>query len=316
MSSLKRMYAVLIPLLLVLPFSAQADLGDLFGSKETKKGEGGTDTTVTKCSTAIGTAALQEPEYPVYQQLGLASPVPLVKLMMSRSKCFKVVARGRAVRSIKTERAFADDGELQKGSNMGGGQIKAADYIIVPSIVHKDKNSGGSSGMGGLIGRVTGSSILGGVAGAFKTTSREAQVMLEVIDLRTSEQIAVVDGSAKKKDLKIGAGGFLGGLGGAGGGYDDTDIGKVVAVAFVDAYNNLVVELGGVTPGSAASADNAGYSVSANVKMRGGPTVKAPDMGTLYEGTGVVLTGVENGEWREIEAMGKTGWIKSMYLTR
>ncbi len=302
----------LIACLFLIPFSANA----AFFDTKTKKGEGGTKVTdLTKCSTPIGTAALQEPEFPMYHHYGLKkSPTPMVKLLMSKSKCFKVLARGQAVRSMKSERAFADDGELQKGSRMGGGQIKAADYIIVPSIVHEDSNAGGKN-IGGAIGGFIGGK-LGAVAGMLKNKSLEAQVLLEVVDLRTSEQVAIVEGSAKKSDLTFGAGGFFAIAGALGGGYEDTDIGKIVTAAFIDAHNKLADELGGIAPGSAAAADNAGYMISTNVKMRGGPTTKAPDLGTMYEGTGVILTGVENGEWREIEAMGKTGWVKQMYLTR
>jgi curli biogenesis system outer membrane secretion channel CsgG len=233
--------------------------------------------------------------------------------MMQDSRCFGLVNRGAAMQNMRSERAFADEGELQKGSKMGGGQIKAADYTVIPNIVHKDRNSSGQSALGGLGGMIGGT--FGAAIGGFSTTAKEAQVTLEVVDIRTSESM-IVEGSATKKDLKAGGFGWLGSMGGALGGYDDTDLGKVVAIAFVDAYNNLVGELGGIVPGSAAAADNAGFVVSTNVKMRGGPTTKAPELAMLYEGTSIIKTGVENGEWVEIEAMGKTGWIKAMYITR
>jgi curli biogenesis system outer membrane secretion channel CsgG len=312
MKMLRKSFLVVVTCFLIVPFYANASFFDT----KTKKGEGGTKVTdLTKCAAPIGTAALQEPEIQTYHYLGLkSSPTPMVKLLMSKSKCFKVLARGQAVRSMKTERAFGDDGELQKGSRMGGGQIKAADYIIIPSIVHEDSNAGGKN-IGGVLGGFIGGK-LGAVAGMLKNKTLEAQVLLEIVDVRTSEQLAIVEGSAKKSDLTFGAGGFFAIAGALGGGYDDTDIGKIVTAAFIDAHNKLAEELGGITPGSAAAADNAGYVISTNVKMRGGPTTKAPDLGLMYEGTSVILTGVENGEWREIEAMGKTGWVQRMYLTR
>ncbi len=55
-----------------------------------------------------------------------------------------MVNRGRAMHSRAMERAMAEQGELQQGSNMGAGQVKAADYFLQPDIVSANQNSGGS----------------------------------------------------------------------------------------------------------------------------------------------------------------------------
>jgi len=312
MKLLKHASVLLMMALLVAPMGASAQIKGLFGAKDAKKGEGGTDVSVENCSERIGTAALQEPEYPVYHQLGLKSPIPLVKLMMTRSGCFQVVARGQTIRALKAEREFAADGEGQKGSRMGGGQMVLADYIIVPNIVHQDSDSGGAGGVaGGILRRAT-----GGLVGGFKTTKKEAQVMLEVVDTRTSVQVAAVEGSALKKDLKIGLGGWLGAVGGAGGGYDDTDIGKLTAVAFVDAYNKLTAQLGRIEAGSAKAADNAGYVTAADVNMRAGASENAPVLQKLYKGTSVIPTGTKSGVWWQVESQGQEGWVHGDYITR
>ncbi len=284
----------------------------LFKGK-TSKGEGGTDVEsgLTTCATPIGTAALLEPDNPVYAQLGLTSPVPLVKLMMARSRCFRVVDRGATSKALQAERELAQGGDLQKGSNMGGGQMVAADFIINPEIVHKDANAGGSGGgLGGLLpGRA------GAIGGMFKRKRLEAQVMLTVTNVRTGVQEAIAEGSASKSDISVGGLGWIGGVAGGAGTYESTDVGKITAVAFQDAHNNLVAQLGGI-PEDAATADNAGYVTSAEVNFRGGPSTKAPSLGILYEGTSVLPTGITNGGWWEIEAIGKTGWVHSDYISR
>ena len=40
------------------------------------------------------------------------------------------------------ERAMADNGELQRGSNIGKGQVNAADYFLEPDIVTLEQQFG------------------------------------------------------------------------------------------------------------------------------------------------------------------------------
>ena len=199
-------------------------------------------TELVQCSRPIGTAALVEPDtqyMAIFTQYGLQSPVPLVKLLMAQSGCFQVVNRGAASKALERERALASGGELQKGSNMGGGQMVAADYLVTPTIVNRDSDAGGS--FGGLGGLLPGS--IGAIAGALGVKSLEAQAMLDVTNVRSGVQEAIATGSASKNDMSFGGFGFGGGVGGLGGGYESTDIGKIVTAAFLDAFNNLVTQL-------------------------------------------------------------------------
>ena len=59
-------------------------------------------------------------------------------------------------------------------------------------------------------------------------------------DSRTTVQVAAAEGSTKKADLRLGAGLFGGGFGAAGGGYGNTNEGKIIAAAFMDNYNGIV----------------------------------------------------------------------------
>jgi curli biogenesis system outer membrane secretion channel CsgG len=295
-------------------------------SNETKLGGGSTEVTgsggaagtqgessqLFKCARPIGTAALLEPEYNTWTQLGLSSPVPLVKLMMAQSGCFKVVSRGATSRALERERALSSSGELQTGSRMGGGQMVAADYIIEPSIVHKDADAGGS--FGGLGGLLPGAA--GVLAGGISVSNLEAQTLLALTDVRTGVQEAIAEGSASKSDIGFGGLGWVGAVGGVGGSYEDTDIGKIVAAAFMDAHNKLVTQLGAIPAGQGSAADNAGYKVVRGVNFRTGPTTQAPIIQTLTVGTPVYPTGQKQGAWWEVEANGRTGWVHSNYVGR
>src|SRR4051812_25967251 len=103
------------------------------------------------CTHRIGTLAIVEPDNQWWRELNLGSPEAIIKIFVQQSGCFSMVNRGRSMQSRAMERAMADQGELQRGSNMGKGQVKAADYFLEPDIVSTNKNSGGG-GAGAAIG--------------------------------------------------------------------------------------------------------------------------------------------------------------------
>lgn len=306
--------AVLISLATVGCVSNETKLGD-GGSKVSGSGgaagDQGSAPELQRCRSPIGTAALVEPDHASYAQYGLSSPIPLIRLMMAQSNCFRVVDRGAASKALEKERALASGGQLAKNSAMGGGQMVAADYVITPSIIFQDANAGG--GFGGLGALLPG--IAGAVAGGIKTTNLQSQVTLFVTSVRSGVQEAVAEGSASKRDIGFGGFGWIGGAAGGGGSYESTDIGKITAAAFMDAHNKLVVQLGGVSS-VAEAADGGGYMTSSGVNFRSGPSTKSPVISSLQKGTSLVPTGQKKGDWWEVEAAGRSGWVHSDYITR
>ncbi len=69
---------------------------------------------------------------------------------------------------------------------------------------------------------------------------KQAQTTLTLVNTRSGIQLAAAQGASEKADL--GVGGLVDGLGGlaAMGAYGNTAQGKVVAAAFLDAYNNMI----------------------------------------------------------------------------
>lgn len=196
---------------------------------------------LVQCTAPVGTIALVESQIPALAQIGLTSPVPLIRLMAAQSRCFNVVERGQALTRMTQERQLAAGGLLQAGSNVGGGQMVAADYMITPNVVFSERDAGGIGGaLGGLIPAV-GGTVVGALAGGLRF--REAQAVMMVTDTRSGVQVAVAEGSAKASDLGSGLG--LGGLSGFGSlaGYSNTNQGKVVAGAFLDSFNKLVEQV-------------------------------------------------------------------------
>jgi len=216
------------------------------------------------CTRRLGTLAIVEPERQWWRELNLGSPEAILKIFVQRSGCFGLVNRGRSMQSRAMERALADNGELQAGSNVGRGQVKTADYFLEPDIVSTNKNSGGGGvggGLGGAIGGLFGGSagsVIGGLAGGISVKKGEANVTLSIVNARTTEEEALVEGYFRKRDLSWAGGGgagWWGGFGAAGAaGYQNTEIGQVIVLAYLDAYTKLVTQLGGLPANASAAA--------------------------------------------------------------
>ena len=217
---------------------------------------------IPRCTRKLGTIAIVEPENQWWRELNLGSPEAILKVFIQQSGCFTIVNRGRAMRSRAMERALEEQGELQRGQNVGKGQVRTADYFLEPDIVSSNRSSGGG-GVGGAIGGLLGGrrGILGGVgalAGGLNIKKKEANVTLSVVDARTTEERALTEGYARKTDIGVGGGaasGWWGGFAAAGGGgYQNTEIGQVIVLAYLDAYTKLVTEMGGLPDDAAAAA--------------------------------------------------------------
>jgi curli biogenesis system outer membrane secretion channel CsgG len=201
---------------------------------------------VPVCDKKIATVAVADPEQKWWLQLNLENPEALLKAFADESKCFTLVDRGRGLAAAQQERALASGNQLAGGSNMGDHQIVTADYILLPDIANKNAKSGGSR-FGGLVGGMLGHGAAGALLSGLSLDSKTADVVLTLTDVRSTEQVALVKGHAKKTDVGFGAvgGGFnVTSLVAAGAStYANTDIGQVVAMAYLDAFTKLVEQL-------------------------------------------------------------------------
>src|SRR5689334_17430848 len=227
------------------------------GRKDQVRGEA----QIPQCTHRIGTLAIVPPDQQWWRELNLGSPEAIIKVFVQQSGCFTIVNRDRSMQSRNMERALADSGELQQGSNMGKGQVKAADYFLQPDIVSTNKNSGGGgagAALGGILGHVGGwGRAVGAIAGGIDVKKGEANVTLSLVNARTTEEEALTEGYFRKRDLSFAVGGGAGWWGGfaaaGGGGYENTEIGQIIVLAYLDAYKKLVTQLGGYSPVPAAA---------------------------------------------------------------
>ena len=335
-----RVVPVALAIVLLAPWAASAqELGKGGSMASGGAGPGGAsnaNSQLERCDGPKGTLAVVEPQSHVIgnlQRYGLGSPTGVLRMLVQQSNCFQVVERGAAMGNMMQERALAQSGELQQGSNVGKGQMAAADFIVNPNVVFTENNAGGMGGtLGGLIGGRAGA-LVGGVAGGVKFKQAETSMLL--VDSRSGIQVAAATGSAEKADFALGGVLFGSGGGGGFGGYSNTNEGKMIVASFVDNWNNIVRNIRAnpslvqARPGI-ASQQNATASVKANMgaagdvmipKINGVKVLRAPSDGAgelqaLTKNDEVLLLGEETNGFVKVTATRGDGWVKAILLRR
>lgn len=219
--------------------------GSLVTGSAGPKGAQGADASLVRCDNPVATLALAEnPDgYTINSQYHLpATPVPLIKLLAQQSGCFRVVDRAAGLRSTMQENQLKEAGIVRADSTVHKGKGYEAQYTVIPSLTFSEQDAG--RGLAGLIAAIPVLRDIAGLAGLVEQVKlKEAQVALLLTDNETTEQLAAATGAARTTDL--GLGGLVASkLGGAAGiGWSNTNEGKVIAAAFLDAHNKLVVQV-------------------------------------------------------------------------
>ena len=226
------------------------------GKKKTELGEGGSVVSgsagpagaqnasheLVRCDAPVATMALVENPngYVMQGSYNLpSSPVPLVRLIAQQSGCFRIVDRAAGLHATVQEQELKNAGILGDKVQVRKGQGYAAQYTITPSLTFSERDAGRE--IGGVLAHIPVLNKFVGLADSVKL--KEAQVALLLTDNETTEQLAAATGSVRVTDLGM-AGLMLGRAGGAAGaGWSNTNEGKVIAAAFLDAHNQLVTQL-------------------------------------------------------------------------
>ncbi|HMI96175.1 MAG TPA: CsgG/HfaB family protein [Micropepsaceae bacterium] len=273
---------------------------------------------IPRCARALGNLAVEEPQRNWWTELKLGSPEALIKIFVQQSGCFSLVDRGAGLAAAQRERALSSGGALQQGSNLGGGQIVAADYVLVPDVISQNARASGNN-FGAALGGLLGNSTLGALAGGLSFNSSTADVTLAVTNVRTTQIMATIDGHSKKTDIGFGLGGGVFGYGGFGSagatGYNNTEIGQVITLAYLDAYTKLVDQLGGLPGPGQAPAAAAQQMVTATraTAMFTGPSTQTPVVRPVDQGMRLYPTGNKNGlMWEVKDELGNMGWVSSI----
>lgn len=228
------------------------------GEKKTELGQGGSVVSgsagpmgaqnasreLVRCDAPVATVALAENPHGYAMGGGYqlpTSPVPLIKLLAQQSGCFRVVDRAAGLRGTIQEQELKESGVLRQNSTVHKGRGYEAQYTLTPSLTFSEQDAG--RGLVGILALIPGLRDMAGLLGlAEQVKFKEAQTALLLSDNETTEQVAAATGAARSTDL--GAAGLVFGKvgGGAGAGWSNTNEGKVIAAAFLDAHNQLVVQ--------------------------------------------------------------------------
>jgi len=273
---------------------------------------------IPRCAQPLGNLAVEEPQRNWWSELKLGSPEALIKVFVQQSGCFSMVDRGAGLAAAQRERALSSGGALQQGSNLGGGQIIAADYVLVPDIISQNARASGNN-LGGALGGLLGNRTLGAIAGGLSFNSSTADVTLAITNVRTTQVMATIDGHSKKTDIGFGLGGGVFGYGGFGAagatGYNNTEIGQVITLAYLDAYTKLVDQLGGLPGPGGAPAAAAQQMVMATraTAMFSQASTQSQVVRPIDQGMRLYPTGNKNGlMWEVKDELGNQGWVSSI----
>ena len=279
---------------------------------------------IARCDVPIGYVAVVEMDQYALDTLWryrLRSPGPLLRMVIQQSGCFTVVERGAGVAAVLQERQLAARGQLRSDSEMGEGQLVAADYVLTPSIIFSNQNAGGlRGGFGDFIGsRWT--SLAPGVK--FK----EAQTGLTLVDARMGIQVGAAESTTRKADLSLSA--WLVGRGGYSSfeGYGNTAEGKLIASSLIANFNSLIASvrhhLPAKQPISQITTANSGFSVGevvipkiGGLVLRATPSEQATSLAELGSDAEFVVIGAVAGEYLPVQSGTLRGWLPTVLLRR
>ena len=200
---------------------------------------------LVKCDAPIAMVAVNEnPRGYAYATGGQypnlpESPVPLIRLMLQQTGCFRVVDRFLGLDATRKEIDLDKEGLTRANSTVKPkGKVYESQYAITPNLVFSESNAGAA--ISGAASHIPKIGQYAGVLSGLKFA--EAQVTMFVTDNETTEQIIAAAGSARATDMGLG-GLMIGKLGGAGGlSWGNTNEGKVVAAAMLDAVNKVAMQ--------------------------------------------------------------------------
>lgn len=255
-----------------------------------------------KCKKPEGTIRIVEPDdgQALWASHGLPAPTRMLRVMVTDSNCFTILDRGVGFAAAQAERELVAGGHIQEGANLGGGQMLAADFILIPDLVSQNPNAGGTNigaGAGtekkrsliGELANVATLGVAGAISGGMSSRKQTAEVVLTITDSRTAELLGTASGEAKLTDrdwslmASASAKGINGGI--SAGAYENTEFGKVIKQAYDEAFQALLKRVEKVdfaarvrSAPTATSAPQLASGTTTSYPAGGNPTASASAM--------------------------------------
>ena len=254
---------------------------------------------LVSCEQSIGSIALVDGDQAGWAQWGLGSPRALINELARESGCFTIndPNSGTPARFLVTAIAGNQE-EVDQGME-----------IAKTAAVEGLWRSGAAGSL--LRGVPFGGSALGmfgGLGGKKKTVAAG----LRVVSPANGLTVAAGQGVVKKSGLNFAGAGYGWAAGAANAsGYQDSASGKMLAEAFIEAFNQIVGQrelmdsAPEVTPAAAKNA-----VVAVDTVMRSEASAAAGSVRALRKGTELVPTGKREGLFLEVtDNFGTAGWV-------
>ena len=255
------------------------------------------DVQLVNCNESYGTIAVVDGDTQGWSEYGLSSPRALINSLAVESGCF-------------TPHNAASGAPADFLMNVVAGDAEEVDQSIQVAKGAASEALLRSGAMGSVLSKVPMGGALLGAFGGFGGKKKVVAAGIKVLSPASGQTIVVGSGQVKKSTLTFGgAGAWAQGVQNAG--YGTSKDGKMLAEAFIIAFNEVSAQ-GAVlnqAPKAAAPALTA-VRTAIESTMRSGPSATASQVRSLRAGTELKPTGRRDGLFIEVEDnYGTKGWV-------
>ena len=256
---------------------------------------------VTKCDTSYGTIAITDGDTQGWSKFGLSSPRGMLGAIVQESGCFTLHtgADGQPANYLLSAIAGSQE-EVDQTMNTATGLMKSG-------LVH-------SGAAGTLLTKVPMGGALMGMFGGLGGKKKTISAGLRLINPANGQTLIAGSGLSQKSTIKIlNSSDWVAASQGQFGQYGSSKDGKMVASAFIEAYNVLASQGGALAATQqavAAAPAAATYTVAVTTSMRGSPSETGAEVRSLRPDTELTPTGNKQGLFVEMtDNYGTKGWV-------
>ena len=260
------------------------------------------DVQLASCETSLGTIAVVDGDTQGWTEYGLGSPRELVNALALESGCFTPhnTATGRPADFLM---------------NVIGGDSEEVDKSIEMAKSAAMEGLLRSGALSSVVSKVPIGGALLGAFGGLGGKKKRVAAGIKLLSPATGQTIVTGSGTVKKTSLSLGGGNaWTAGVNAAG--YGGSKNGKMMAEAFILAFNQVVDQQAVIAsvpkmqPAVAAAPETPGATVAIDTILRSGPAEDAEEVRMLRTGTELTPTGERNGLYIEVtDNYGTKGWV-------
>lgn len=257
---------------------------------------------LAKCDQSLGTIAVVEGDTQGWTEYGLGSPRELINALAIESGCF-------------TPHSVASGQPADFLMNVIGGSSEEVDKSIEMAKGAAMEGLVRSGAASSVLSRVPVGGALLGAFGGFGGKKKRVAAGIKLLSPASGLTIVTGSGTVKKTSLSLGGNAYTAGVNAAG--YGGSKNGKMMAEAFILAFNQVVAQESVIAsvpkmqPAVAAAAPaTPAATVAIDTILRAGPAGDAEEVRMLRTGTELKPTGERSGLYIEVEDnYGTKGWV-------